>query len=198
MNELRNDAIEVFVYNQAKEGNLESGDAYFTYAEEEYFICAIADGLGNGPVAKQSAEIIPMILARYHFETVDELLQRCNEYMIQKRGAAVAVFKVHFKEQLIHYSCVGNIKCYILRNGEKMVYPLPVSGYLSGRPLKLRSQQIAYQIGDLFFLHSDGITLRSPSSLLKKSRNVYDLYRNAMNESFANDDVTFIAGNLLR
>ena len=74
MDSIRHPYIEVFVYQEAKEGNNESGDTYFTYMNEEYFLCAIADGLGNGPIARQSSEIIPMILAEYHHETIDELI----------------------------------------------------------------------------------------------------------------------------
>ena len=40
-------------------GISESGDTYFIHAEEDYCIIAIADGLGNGPIARESASIIP-------------------------------------------------------------------------------------------------------------------------------------------
>lgn len=194
---MRTDEVEVAVFHQAKLGNSESGDAYFIHAEKDYFLCTIADGLGNGPLAKQSAEIIPYILARYHMEGIEELLHRCNEYMLQKRGAAVAIVKVHYKTKQIQYSCIGNIRCYIYQQHEKLLYPLPVTGYLSGKRINPKVQQYTYYEGDLFLLHSDGINLRSPSSILKKSRNVYELYNNVMQEQPVDDDATFIAANLL-
>ena len=40
----------------------ESGDTYFIHSEKDYSILAIADGLGSGPIARQSAEIIPVVL----------------------------------------------------------------------------------------------------------------------------------------
>ena len=157
MIEVRTENIEVVIYQQAKSGNVESGDAYFTHSEDDYFIFAIADGLGNGPIAKQSAEIIPEVLAEYHHESIDELLNRCNEHMIQKRGAAVAIVKVDFISKTIQYSCVGNVRFYIHQNNIKMIYPLPVMGYLSGRPLKLNTQSYTYYPGDVFFLHLMGL-----------------------------------------
>lgn len=198
MIEVQTEYVEAVIYQRAKEGNFESGDTYFTHLAEDYLIFAIADGLGSGPIARQSAEIIPKVLAEYHYESIDELLNRCNEYMIQKRGAAVAIVKVDFRNKIIQYSCVGNVRFYIWQNGQKMIYPLPVMGYLSGKPLKLNTQCYPYYPGDLFFLHSDGIEFRSPSSLLKESRSIYEIYNRIIDVSTSDDDATFIAGNLLR
>ena len=50
-------------YQEAKTGNVESGDTYYIYKNDDYLLFAIADGLGNGPVAKESADIMPDILA---------------------------------------------------------------------------------------------------------------------------------------
>lgn len=104
MIEILTEYVEALVYHKPKSGNQESGDAYFIHTGEDYFLFAIADGLGSGPIARQSAEIIPDVLAEYHHESLDELLNRCNEYMIQKRGAAVAIVKVDVKDKTIHYS----------------------------------------------------------------------------------------------
>ena len=197
MDSIINEHVEAYVYQEAKHGNHESGDTYFMHADDDYFICAIADGLGNGPIARQSAQIIPKVLEEHHHETVDELLSRCNEYMVQKRGAAVAIVKADYKRKTIQYSCVGNVRFYMLRDRVKMIYPLPVMGYLSGRPQKLRTQEYDYQKGDLFFLHSDGVTLKSPKATLKESCGSYELYQNVLQTIERGDDATFIAGNLL-
>ncbi len=167
------------------------------HTAEDYFICAIADGLGNGPIARQSAQIVPKVLAEYHDETLDELLSRCNEHMVQKRGAAVAIVKVDYKRRTIQYSCVGNVRFYLLQNEGKMVYPLPVMGYLSGRPQRLKTQEYTYRKGDLFFLHSDGVTLRSPKASLTNSCGPYELYKKVLHTLERGDDATFIAGSLL-
>lgn len=197
METIRTENVEVYVYQEAKSGNKESGDTYFVHSEDDYFIFAIADGLGNGPIARQSAEIIPSVLKEHHNESLDELLSRCNEYMIQKRGAAVAIVKIDFNQKTVQYSCVGNVRFYMLQGGEKMIYPLPVMGYLSGKPQRLRTQEYPYQLGDVFFLHSDGVTLRSPKSLLKESTGPYEIYKTVMQSIKYDDDVTFIAGSLL-
>jgi phosphoserine phosphatase RsbX len=192
-----NDHVELNIYQRAKSGNKESGDAYFIHSDEDYFICAIADGLGSGPIARQSAEIIPNVIKNHHGESLDELLSRCNEYMIQKRGAAVAIVKIDYKTKVIQYSCVGNVRFYMLQGGEKMIYPLPVMGYLSGKPQKLNTQEYDYHLGDVFFLHSDGIQLTSPKSLLKKTKCLTQLSQCVIETINYDDDATFIAGSLL-
>lgn len=196
MEAIHNEHVEAYIYQEAKNGNRESGDVYFVHSEPGYSIFAIADGLGSGPVARQSAEIIPKVLKEHHNETLDELLSRCNEYMYQKRGAAVAIVKIDYKLKTIQYSCVGNVRFYMLQDGEKMIYPLPVMGYLSGKPQKLKMQEYPYYPGDTFFLHSDGVELRSPKALLRESHGSYDLYKNVEKFVNHNDDATFIVGSL--
>lgn len=199
MDSIRHPYLEVFVYQEAKEGNHECGDTYFTFMNDQYFLCAIADGLGNGPIARQSSEIIPMILAEYHHETIDELLLRSNELMMHKRGAAVAIVKVDFAAKTIEYSCVGNIKFYMTRrDDEKMIYPLPVMGYLSGRPQKLKTQKYTYKPGDLFLLHSDGVVMNNPKESMRKSSGAFDLHQTLIHTIEHGDDATFIAGSLLQ
>lgn len=195
---VRTEYVEMYIYQAAKLGNEASGDVYYVHTEEDYCLFAIADGLGSGPAARQSAEVIPTVLKENHHESLDELLSRCNTYMIQKRGAVAGIVKIDYKQKTIQYSCVGNVRFYILQDGQKMIYPLPVMGYLSGKRQKLKTQEYAYRPGDIFFLHSDGIELRSAKTLLKENDCSYEVYRSAVQEVNENDDATFITGSLLR
>src|SRR5690606_32042484 len=157
---IRHKYIDACIFNEAKKGNFESGDSYHTVLTEDYFICSVADGLGSGPIARESSQVIPQILREHHHESIDSLMNRLNELMVQKRGAAVAIFKVDFKKKTLEYSCVGNIRFYLYRKGtDEMIYPLPVMGYLSGRPQKLHTQLYTYVEDDLFLIHSDGVEL---------------------------------------
>ncbi|QUG43175.1 SpoIIE family protein phosphatase [Psychrobacillus sp. INOP01] len=198
MMDFSDDKVELFVYQEAKSGNLESGDTYYITKTDDFMLCAIADGLGNGPVAKESADIIPEILEQYKEETLDELLLRCNDLMIQKRGAAVALVKIDYKNQTISYSCVGNVKFYMYKRvTDKMIYPLPVMGYLSGRKQRINTQTYACEKNDLFMLHSDGVVMSSPKSTIKASANARCLYDTVFKEIEHGDDSTFIVGSLL-
>ncbi|MCZ8534330.1 PP2C family serine/threonine-protein phosphatase [Psychrobacillus sp. FSL K6-2365] len=198
MIDFSDDKVDLFVYQEAKSGNLESGDTYYITKTDDFMLCAIADGLGNGPVAKESADIIPEILEQYKDETLDELLLRCNDLMIQKRGAAVALVKIDYKSQTISYSCVGNVKFYMYKRAtDKMIYPLPVMGYLSGRKQRINTQTYACEKNDLFMLHSDGVVMNSPKSTIKVAANARCLYETVFKEIEHGDDSTFIVGSLL-
>lgn len=198
MKKIVDESVDVLVYQEAKMGNVDSGDAYYIVKNDEYLLCAIADGLGNGPIAKESADVMPDILAKYPNESLDELLLRCNEKMVQKRGAAVAIVKADLKHHTISYSCVGNIKFYMYQNeSDKMVYPLPVMGYLSGRKQKFRTQTYSFSKNDIFLLHSDGVELKNPKETLKKAANSKCLYESVLNILQHRDDATFIVGSLL-
>ena len=61
----------------------------------------------------------------------------------------------------------------------------------------MRTQEYDYQKGDLFFLHSDGVALKSPKASLKESSGPYELYQNVVQSINHGDDATFIAGSLL-
>ena len=196
MTTLKTENVEAYVFQEAKVGNQVCGDSYYLHSVN-FFLCAIADGLGNGPHANLSAQVVPNILKEYSHESIDEILSRCNEHMVHKRGVAVAVVKVDYEKKTIQYSCVGNVRLYILQEGEKMIYPLPVMGYLSGRPQKLKTQQYTYIPGDLFLLHSDGVSIKSPKALFKTSLGPRELYQNVLNSIEHRDDATFITGRLL-
>ncbi|WP_260858158.1 PP2C family serine/threonine-protein phosphatase [Bacillus sp. FJAT-22090] len=198
MKDFSSEKVELLVFQEAKTGNLESGDSYYVSRNKDFMLCAIADGLGNGPVAKESADIIPEILEQYPEESLDELLLRCNERMVQKRGAAVAIVKIDYNVQTISYSCVGNIKFYMYQQEtDKMIYPLPVMGYLSGRKQKIKTQTYSYMKNDLFLLHSDGVNMNSPKQTIKNSHNAKCLYNSVLNVIEHGDDATFIVGSLL-
>lgn len=194
MEEIHSTSIHVRVYNEAKNGNRLSGDTYYIAEHPNFFLCAIADGLGNGPVAKESADVIPEILEEYANESIDQLLERCNSEMTYKRGAAVALVKIDYVEKTLSYSCVGNVKFYMYQKRfDKMVYPLPVMGYLSGRKQTLKTQTYPVYSGDVFLLHSDGVDIRNPKGLLKASSSADQLYTHVMQDMKFGDDATFIA-----
>ena len=137
-------------------------------------------------------------IEQYHHETVDELLLRCNEQMSGKRGAAVAVVKMYYQEKKIEYSCVGNVRFYMLQQEGVMIYPLPIMGYLSGRRQPLKKQTFNYSEGSRFILHSDGVVLKSPRAVLMQSVSTYELFENVMRSTKQDDDSTLIVGSLLQ
>ncbi|WP_100330101.1 PP2C family serine/threonine-protein phosphatase [Bacillus xiapuensis] len=198
MTHLQSDHIEVYATQTAKNNNFLCGDSYFIHETEDYLICVLADGLGSGEFAYESAAAVTKVVEDNHQETVDCLMSLSNDVLQQKRGAAVAIFKADFKRQEFEYSCVGNIRFYLYTEDGKLTYPLPVTGYLSGRPQVYRTRRFAYETNCKFLLHSDGVQLLNVKSLLQ-NRSIHQIAYILEGESMqTNDDSTFIIGSLLK
>jgi phosphoserine phosphatase RsbX len=198
MTHLVKDHIEVYAKQVSKGKNPYCGDSFFFTSTDDYFICILADGLGSGKFAYESSHAVVELVEKHHHEDVSTLMNYCNEELLHKRGAAVAIIKVYFDSQEFEYSCVGNIRFYLYSSVGKMTYPLPVTGYLSGRPQKYRTQRFSYEPQSKFLLHSDGLNITNIKSLLQNSnslRRINDEISLRLAEPI--DDTTFIVGSLL-
>jgi len=189
--------IEVIVHQTTKEGKYECGDSYYYVLQDDYFTCVVADGLGSGKLANEASSAVVDVVHQYHDEDVEELMKKCNKALFQKRGAAVAVLKVFFQTKEFHYSCVGNIRFFLFSDKGELTYPLPVSGYLSGKPVRFNTKRYAYQANSKFLIHSDGITPNGIKSLLSSGLS-NECIANQIRERFTSkmDDSTFIIGTL--
>lgn len=192
------DKIELYAYQTIKEGKIECGDGYYFTATDEYFVCVLADGLGSGQYAHEASAAVVAVVEEHHHEDVDTLMRHCNSVLVQKRGAAVSIFKVYFDVREFVYSCVGNIRFFLYSPNGKLTYPLPVTGYLSGKPQVFHTQRFIFEPDSKFLIYSDGFDIHGAKSLLKGYRSVAAIaeqikgdYENSM------DDATFIVGSLL-
>ncbi|MBM7649388.1 negative regulator of sigma-B (phosphoserine phosphatase) [Bacillus ectoiniformans] len=197
MTYLQKEHLEVYANQASKDGKPFCGDSYYVHATDEYLICVLADGLGSGEYAYNSSSAVTKVVEEHHHESVDVLMQLSNEVLHHKRGAAVAIFKVFFDKQEFEYSCVGNIRFYLYTDGGKLTYPLPVTGYLSGRPQKYRTQRFVYELDCKFILHSDGLNIMNVKSLFKNRSIKPIAYELEEQTTQSNDDATFIIGSLL-
>ncbi len=189
--------IEVIVQQTTKEGKYECGDSYYYILQDDYFTCVVADGLGSGKLANEASSAVVDVVQQYHNEEVEELMKKCNQALFQKRGAAVAVLKVFFHTKEFYYSCVGNIRFFLYSDKGELTYPLPVSGYLSGKPVRFNTKRYSYQANSKFLIHSDGITPNGIKSLLSSGLS-NECIANQLRERFTSkmDDSTFIIGTL--
>ncbi|MDZ5474572.1 PP2C family serine/threonine-protein phosphatase [Bacillus sp. 31A1R] len=190
--------IEAIAHQTTKQGNTLCGDSYFFAATDEYFICVLADGLGSGKYANEASSAVIEVVEQYQHEDVNSIMSRCNEVLFHKRGAAVAVFKVDFIKKEFVYSCVGNIRFFLYTKNGRLTYPLPVTGYLSGKPQKFHTQRYPYEGNSKFLVYSDGINLQGVKALLKSYMSVERIAEEIKrNHTSHMDDATFILGSLL-
>ena len=196
---LKKNRLEVLGYQTAKENNLFCGDSFYFTANDDYFLCVVADGLGSGKPAFESSQAVVAAVKSNPEETVDTLMYYSNKVLLHKRGAAVAILKVDFKAREFEYSGVGNVRFSMYPRIGKVIYPLSVRGYLSGRPQKYRTQKLPYEPGSKFLIHSDGFTNVANTKLLMTScQSVPSLAEHLKSQQVNKlDDMTFIVGSLL-
>ncbi|MGD6818529.1 PP2C family serine/threonine-protein phosphatase [Metabacillus sp. 84] len=192
-----NERIQALAFQLQKKGKSQCGDSFFMKTTDKYFVCVLADGLGSGELAHESSQAISDIVERYHEEDINQLLIRCNEELKTKRGATVSIFKMTFSDQRLAYGSIGNIRFVMYNPAGDFVYPLPVLGYMSGKPQKFKVNSYQYQPGAKFIVHSDGLKVSAIKSLLRDYATVEDISEALMSHTEdRDDDLTYIAGQI--
>lgn len=189
--------IEICHYQVPKKTQSVSGDSFITKQTKDYFLCGMADGLGSGELASKASKKVTSIIEENHHNDVQALMEKCNRALKMERGAAVAIFKVYFESNEFVYSCVGNISFFLYSPIGKLTYPLPVMGYLSGKPQTFHTQRFPYQKDSVFVCYTDGLKLKSIKSLLHHANGVEEIEAKLKAyEKGRDDDLTFVAGYL--
>ncbi|MCA0972784.1 SpoIIE family protein phosphatase [Halobacillus litoralis] len=152
--------MNLAVYQKAKKGNYYCGDSYFYKETEDAFVCAIADGLGSGEMARESSKAVMEIVEDYPELTIESLVNKCNEALVGKRGVVLGILRIDFRSQTYSYSSIGNIGVIIVSAEGKKSRNIPLAGYLAGFPRKLRVSQGKVEEGMKFLMFSDGVNDR--------------------------------------
>lgn len=193
---LEREHVEAYAFQVAKEGNSYCGDSYYATATGDYFLCVLADGLGSGKLAYEAASSVTKTVKKYADQSVDTLMDYCNKITARTRGAAVAIMKADFATKQLAYSCVGNIRCYICSPNGKVTYPLPVTGYLSGKPQIFRTQLFSYEPPSTFLLYSDGLKCPKVKTYMRNAISIEEIASYLQQQVVRTDDTTYIVGSL--
>jgi negative regulator of sigma-B (phosphoserine phosphatase) len=188
------------VFQQPKKGESCCGDSYYMVETDEYFLCAVADGLGSGPEARSASEKAVTVVKENPADDVGVLMTKCNQALRSGRGAVLSLFKIHFRDNRLMFAGVGNIRFVFYPPNEKAVYPIPSVGFLSGKRLSVRVQSFLYPEDSSFVIYSDGLTVKSPRypSAMLKTANPEEISQRVAamvnDDPEQPDDVTFIVG----
>ncbi|AEP85401.1 phosphoserine phosphatase RsbX [Bacillus inaquosorum] len=192
-----NEHIQTLVYQLNKEGKSICGDSFFMKADDKELICAVADGLGSGSLANESSAAIKDLVENYANEDVQSIIERCNQAMKNKRGATASILKINFEQRQFTYCSVGNVRFILHSPSGESFYPLPISGYLSGKPQKYKTHTATYEKGSRFIIHTDGLNVPDIRSHLKKGQSVEEISNSLkMYTTSRKDDLTYILGQL--
>ncbi|HLR08971.1 MAG TPA: SpoIIE family protein phosphatase [Bacillota bacterium] len=150
--------VDVAVYQKAKGQNCLCGDSYFYQESEEGFICALADGLGSGQYAKESADIVIDVIKQNTNASVKDLVKQCNQQLYGKRGVVLGILKFDFIAEKYTFSSIGNISILTIAHEQKKKRNIPNAGYLAGYHRSFKVEQQRLEPGMRFILFSDGVT----------------------------------------
>ncbi|MCA1032973.1 SpoIIE family protein phosphatase [Bacillus timonensis] len=200
MDYLQSDYLDLCSYQTSKKADHVSGDSYFVKMTSEYSLFAIADGLGSGSAAHESSSTVTNLIQRNHSMDVQTLMNMSNRALLNKRGSSVAIVKYYPHSKEFVYSCVGNVRFYLLTPAGKLIYPLPVYGYLSGKHQTYHTQRFVYEVGSVFLMHSDGMQLKNVRSLLSRPHDIKIIGEQLVStySPSTKDDLTFLLGKITK
>ncbi|MBN8237112.1 SpoIIE family protein phosphatase [Halobacillus kuroshimensis] len=190
-----NERVELSVFQKAKKGNYYCGDSYFYRETDDAFLCALADGLGSGEMARESSKAVMEIIEDHPSLSVEALVKKCNEVLVGKRGVVLGILKIDYRAMSYSYSSIGNIGVITVDPDGTRHRNIPLAGYLSGYSKSLRVTHGNIQKGMIFLMFSDGVNDRRLSSKITHVRNaeeITSLYKNLYGQN-RDDDTTLIA-----
>jgi len=113
-------------------------------------------GTGRGlPLATQKAI---GYLEEHYREAPTEIVRGCHEALRDTRGAALGLALIDPERSTLTYVGIGNIEIPVV--GEES-HSLPSQyGIVGANVRKIRTEEIAYNPGNLVIMHSDGISAK--------------------------------------
>lgn len=186
--------VQISVYQKEKPGSPFCGDRYFYEETESGFICALADGLGTGEFAEESAEIVIDIIKNNPEATPNEIMITCNKQLHGKRGVVLGILKLDFITNIYTVSTIGNIGIVFIHNKKKQ-HHIPTGGYLAGTKKKFKVEHGQLKDDMHFIMYSDGVSDAdlNPCIMHEDVREIISAYDEATKLRERRDDTTLLA-----
>ncbi len=177
-----------------KSGHDISGDGYLIREREEATLVCLIDGLGSGEPAAEAAQAAIRCIEVSSTLPLSDIMVKCHQALRGTRGAVMALLRVSFAESAMTFVGVGNIGIHV--RSTALIKPISRNGIVGHRLPRLQEFTYPYTPGDLFVLHTDGISSRfTPDGALwtEGAQDVQTLADEiAQNFGKENDDVTVL------
>ena len=111
-------------------------------------------------------------------EDVRDIMERCNQALLGKRAPLSLFLKCTSKRKNFSTAVLVISVSIFIHQMSKLIYPLPVTGYLSGRKQKFHTQQFTYAPATKFFIHSDGFEMKRDENFLRNASSLEELRKN--------------------
>jgi negative regulator of sigma-B (phosphoserine phosphatase) len=141
-----------------KSGRDISGDAYLIREGGEATLVCLVDGLGSGEAAAEAAQAAIRCVEVSNTLPLSDIMAKCHQALRGTRGAVMALMRINFAESAMTFVGVGNIGIRI--RSTALIKPVSRNGIVGYRLPRLQEFTYPYTPGDLFVLHTDGISSR--------------------------------------
>ena len=150
--------MEHTVVNRNKPGHDVSGDTYVFYQDDDHTLVAVIDGLGSGKAAHKAATKARICVAANPTAALLDILRACHKALRGTRGAVMMVMRIDRAKETVSFTGVGNIGVRVISTTP--IRPISRNGIVGFRMSNIKVFNYPYVKGDVFILHSDGISSR--------------------------------------
>jgi len=186
--------MEFGIVYRPKSGRSVSGDAYLIKEEEEATLICLVDGLGSGEGAAEAAQAAIGCVEVNGTLSLSDIMAKCHQALKGTRGAVIALTRISFAESTVTFVGVGNIGIHVRSTAP--IKPISKNGIVGYRLPRLKEFAYPYSPGDIFVLHTDGISNRftlDNAMWMQEAQDVQTLADEiAQNFGKENDDLTVI------
>ncbi len=135
-----------------------SGDAYLITEQKDKVLIALVDGLGSGQAAAQASRKAVQCIKENSTLALGDIIRKCHQVLKGTRGAVMMLMHVDLAAEEVAFMGVGNVGVQV--RSAKPIKPISKNGIVGYRLPRLQEFRYGYTPGDLFVLHSDGISSR--------------------------------------
>jgi anti-sigma regulatory factor (Ser/Thr protein kinase) len=156
-------AAEAAIMSKPFPGEVISGDDSILIHSLTGFMCAVADGLGHGPEAREASNRAMELIGKNHQMALDQLADVINAGLAGTRGCALSVARYIKDARTLEYAAAGDVHAHLYHLREAHFFT-PVSLVLGTGQLKKQKIRIETQTvksGSVLVMFTDGLKSRT-------------------------------------
>jgi hypothetical protein len=139
-------------------GEAVCGDSAFRVERDGGFVLSLVDGTGHGPAALLAAQRTEATVRECAENVPSVLLVRIDAALKGLVGAAAGIARLEPERKLLVYAGIGNVTARVF--GREEIRLVTAHGMLGQRFRRPVEQRVELEEGDVFLMHSDGISER--------------------------------------
>lgn len=165
--------MNIAMAKRSHKGDPHCGDEYAHWEHDGQITLCIIDGLGHGVRAEEAAQAAEYYIGGHLSEPLPVIFAGCDEEIRHTRGVVMGIAVIDEIQETITYGAIGNTSARMI-GGESMRLGSD-PGIVGGGYKTLNVQSMGLSPGQVFIMHTDGITEKLDVSgyagLIKKDLN---------------------------